>query len=165
MTPRVTRGARRDFAGRDRADRVEELLGPRVLQQEAGSAGAQRLEDVLVALEGRHDQDAGRRTRLGDAAGGLDAVDLRHPDVHQDHVGPGGRDEVERRAAVLRLPDDLQVVLGVEDRAQAATHEVVVVGQGDPDRAGRRHAAIGMRTSTTVPPPAGLVSTKVPPRA
>ena len=50
-------------AASDDADRAEQLLGRVVLQHEAARAGAQRLVDVLVEVEGREYQDARRGRR------------------------------------------------------------------------------------------------------
>jgi hypothetical protein len=52
--------------------RVDEFLGWRVLEQEPAGAGAQRLEHVVVPLEGGEDDDPAGDAGLGDdAAGGL----------------------------------------------------------------------------------------------
>src|SRR4051812_12077391 len=55
-SPRDRRGEQ-GVARRDRAYRVHELLWRRVLEQETARAGAERLEDVLVLLEGGQDDD------------------------------------------------------------------------------------------------------------
>jgi hypothetical protein len=63
--------------------------GSGVLDQEVAGAGLQRLVDVLVGLVGGHDQhlDASQALVGVDALSGLQAVDVRHADVHQ-HPGP-----------------------------------------------------------------------------
>ena len=52
-----------------------------------------------------------------DQAGGLDAVEDRHADVHQHDVGSGALAELDAEPAVLRVADDVDVGLGVEDHA------------------------------------------------
>ena len=62
-------GRQQGLPRRHHPDGSRELLGGRVLEQEAGGAGAQRLEDVLVEVEGGQHQhprlDAGLRRAAG----------------------------------------------------------------------------------------------------
>jgi hypothetical protein len=57
-----------------------------VLEQEAAHACFEGMVDVLVQVEGGQHQDPRPGIRLDEPGGGLDAVHLRHADVHQDHV-------------------------------------------------------------------------------
>ncbi len=50
---------------RDDADRGEQVVGERVLQQEPARTRAQRFEHVLVEVERREDEDACGRGRVG----------------------------------------------------------------------------------------------------
>ena len=50
-----------------------------------------------------------------DLPGRLDAVHLRHPDVHQHHVRGQLVDQADRLDAVGGRADDLEPVLGVDD--------------------------------------------------
>jgi hypothetical protein len=59
----------------------------------------------------------------------LDAVEPRHADVHQDDVGGGDRETVERLASVLCLADHRHVGLGVDHHPQTGAHECLVVDQ------------------------------------
>jgi hypothetical protein len=54
----------------------------------------ERFEDVCVGVVRGQDQDSDlfEAARLDDLAGGLDPVQLRHADVHEYDVGPGGPD-------------------------------------------------------------------------
>ena len=63
----------------------------------------------------------------------LEPVEPRHPDVHQHEVGSQPPRRVQRLLAVDGLAGDLEVVLGVDEHAQARPHEVLVVGDQDPD--------------------------------
>ena len=58
--------------------------------------------------------------------GGLDAVHLGHPDVHQHHVGRQCPDQVDRLRTGGGLPDDLEVP-AVEQGGQRFAEPVVVV--------------------------------------
>jgi len=129
---------RRDqgVAGRHDPHRVEELLGGDVLEQEPAGAGVEGVVDVLVEIERREHQDprpaVGRR--FYDPAGGFDPVEVGHPDVHDHDVGIALAAESHRRGPVDGEPDDVEVVLGGEDRAEGGAHDVLVVGDDDADR-------------------------------
>ena len=63
----------------------------------------------------------------------LDAVELGHADVHQDDVRlepPGLGDRLD---AVRRLADDLDVLLRLEDHAEARPDERLVVDDQDAE--------------------------------
>ena len=60
-------------------------------------------------------------------------VEVRHPDVHQHHVGMQLGHEPDRLEAVVGLTHDLQVVLEVEDRSEAGPQQLLVVGDQDSD--------------------------------
>ncbi len=85
--PAGDRGSDQPLAARDRADRLQEGARLGVLQQEPGGARAQRPEDVLVEVEGGEDEYVGQLL-VDDLAGGRDAVEPGHLDVHQDEIRP-----------------------------------------------------------------------------
>ena len=82
---------------------------------------------------------------LGEAAGRLDPVELRHPHVHQDDVGQQPQRLVDAGAAVVGLADDLDVLLGVEHRRQAAADQRLVV---DHQHLDHRSASSGRQAKT-----------------
>src|SRR5690606_10043198 len=92
--------------------------------------------------------------------GGLQAVGLRHPDVHQDDVRAKLCDEPERLDPVGGLPDDLDVVLAVEDGAEPGADQPLVVGQDDADH---RDSSRGSRALTRSPPPGRSPTWRSPP--
>ena len=61
--------------------------------------------------------------------------------------------------AVLRFADDLEIVLHLEDRAEARPHECLVVGDEDADHA----VPAGSRARTANPPSIALPVSSVPP--
>ena len=163
------RGQQRVARGDD-ADAGGQLLGRDVLEQEAAGARPQRLVDVLVEVEGREHEDAdatvGRRVAAArDPPGRLDAVELGHADVHQDDVRRQASGLVDRLAPVRGLADDLEVLLGVEDHAEARADERLVVGDEDADaHAGSASAApTGSRARTVKPPPGRGPASSSPP--
>ena len=68
-----------------------------------------------------------------DLLGRGQTVELRHPDVHQHDLGLDEGRLADRLVAVLGLGDDLDVALGLQDHPEAGAHELLVVGDEDPD--------------------------------
>ncbi len=116
-------------------ERIAETRSPGrdVLEQETAGARPERGEDVLVEIEGGEDEDPGIAPRRGDAPGRLDPVHRGHPHVHQHDVGRELGRQGDRGGAVAGLADDLQVLLRVEDHAEAEADQLLVVGQQYPD--------------------------------
>jgi hypothetical protein len=167
----------------DHAHGLDEVVGGHVLEQEAGRTSPQRVDDVLVEVVRRQDQHAGRVAELVEPARRLDAVHARHPDVHEDDVGPQRPHLRQRDLAVGGLTDHLDVRLGLQDEAEAGAQQRLVVDQQDADRhdglrvvgawsgegraAGRAGAAgrSGGWRVTTKPPPGRGSARKEPPQA
>ncbi len=89
-----------------------------------------------------HAEDHDRHLRRGgrQLAGGFDAVEIGHADVHHQHVG---RELLRHRngfAAVRCLADHLEIGLTFEHQTQAGAHHGVIVSQHDS-----RHGIIGTR--------------------
>ncbi len=68
---------------------MDEQVRAGVLEQEPFRAGSERAGDMVVGVEGGDDDD---RQWIVDVGAGkparcLDAVEVRHPDVEQAHVG------------------------------------------------------------------------------
>ena len=135
-----------------------------MLEQKAGGAGGQRVEDVLVQVIGGQDHDVRVEAHRGEPTGGLDAVESRHPDVHQHHVGAKAARGLDRRQPVFRFADHLDVRLGLEDHAKAGAHQRLVVDDQNADR----HQAAGLtgsRATTANPPPGRGPALKAPPKS
>ena len=58
----------------------------------------------------------------------------RHPQVHENHVGGENGPLLDCVLAAARLADDLDVVVGRQERAQAAAEHLMVVNDENPDR-------------------------------
>ena len=121
------------FSRGDHADGVDELVGRRVLEDEAGRSCSQRFHDVFVELVGRDDQDL----VIGEAAGCLDSVESWHADVHEDHVGAGVVDDVNGLESVAGLRDDLDSA-SFEQRFEAGADQLLVVYDHHSQRVGHR---------------------------
>ena len=152
--------ARRACAARQASTRSRSAAD---LEHVARRAGLQRLEEVLlVVVHGEH-QHPQRRAAAGELARGLKAGQARHRDVEHGEVDVVAQPLLDRLGAVARLGDHVEVGLGVEDHAQAAADDGVVVGEqdagverhGHADAAAARRAAPRCRAGATARSPAG----------
>jgi hypothetical protein len=116
-----------------RADGPGQLVQGNVLQHEAAGPGAQGGEGVLVQVERGEDEDPRRAVGGHDPPGGLDAVDARHPDVHQDHVGVQFPGQPDRLGPVAGLAHDVDVVGFLQDHPETGPHQRLVIGQQQAD--------------------------------
>jgi hypothetical protein len=132
--------------------------GAGVFGQVAAGAGAQRVDDgAVIGVCGEHEHfDAG--VVFAKAAGGLDAVAVRHPEVHQHDVWPQLDRERECLVAVGCGADHLDPRKQPEKGAESLPDHALVVGHQDAD--GRVHA--GTHSSTRNPPSVGP-AVSVPP--
>ena len=97
-------------------DGLGHLLDRDLLQQVAVGARLDGLVEVVLLVADRQHQDLGARADVPDLPGRLDAVDPRHAHVHEDHVGRQFLGLGDGLLAVVRLGDDLDVVLGARAR-------------------------------------------------
>src|SRR5579884_130930 len=141
-----------------------QVVGGHVLQQEAAGAGPNRVEQVLVEIEGGEDEDPGVG-HPGQAPGGLDPVHPGHAHVHQHDVGGQPPGQFDRLVAIGGLTDDLEVVLTLEDEAEARPDQGLVVHHQDADqapsiprgkRAWTRHPGPGWRGPAWSMPPTAV---------
>ncbi len=101
-------------------------------------------ERVVVRVRGEHEAAHLWRDRL-DLSAHLDPVAVGQADVEDGDVGLEVADHLEPLHRGPGLADDLQVVFGLEQRAQAGPHQLVIV----EDENSNRHLA---NTATGHPP-------------
>ena len=122
--------------------RPSELRGLGVLEQVAGGPGLERRQQPLVLEEARQHDHAGLGSPpapLAQLPHRADAVEPRHHEVHQDHVGlEFARRSSSASSPSCRLADDLEPVLNGQERAQPLAHDRVVVDDEDRDRVSHR---------------------------
>src|SRR4051812_10765226 len=153
--PRRARVERRLAAGGG-ADAVGDVVGGGVLEQVAAGAGVERGEDPRAVGERGEHEHGGLGTLLEHAPGRLDAVDARHVEVHDDHVGLQLAGALDRLRPVGGGADELDVVDRRDEPAEALADHAVVVGEQHPDHA-------GTSISTVVPSPGCERTLSVPP--
>ena len=137
ITRRVTDGERSESPAATVLIAREQLLRGRALEQEAGGAGGQRAEDVLVVLERREDHDPD----VGDAVATISRVAAipSRPGMRtsiRTTSGRCSRTPRARPAPSAASPTTSHAVVAREDGREAGAHEVVVVDEQDAD--GRR---------------------------
>jgi hypothetical protein len=107
----------------------------------ASGAGPQRAQHVLVGVEGRQHDHLRRARPAAQLLGGGEAVDARHPDVHQHDVRRVGVDRGGDLRPVGGLGHEADVVGPGEHHRQGGAHERVVVDDQHADR--RAHGVHG----------------------
>jgi hypothetical protein len=109
-----------------------------VLAHAAGGArGPGSLLDALVE-RGADDQHLAprRRMEVAQTVEDLEAVDVGHPQVEQNHVGPQPLDGLDRRLAAVGLPEELEAAVQADRAAHAAPVHGTVIHDQDADGAG-----------------------------
>ena len=101
-------------------DRLEQVLDDPLLDG--------LLDQVRVAV-GRQDDDRGARV-AGDLAGGREAVQARHLDVHEHHVGQRPAADLDRALAVVDDGHDV-VAQRLQLALQAGGDRLLIVGDQD----------------------------------
>src|SRR2546422_8693095 len=122
-------------AGHDFREHLQDPVGRERLDDEVLGAGRDRFHDQGFLAHGAAHHDHGRGVDLEDLAGGLDAVELRHDDVHGHELGAELAESGNRLAAVAGLADHLVAAAGVvQDVLDHGAHEHGVVHDQHPDR-------------------------------
>ena len=146
------RGEQR-VAGRDDPDGVGELLRPDVLEQEAARARpssprrrTRRGRSVVSTSTRELGVAPDRRRRVASSPSMLWHADVHQHDVRTEPSAPAPTASSPSSAS----PTTSMSVCGLEDQAEAAAHERLVVGDEHADHG--RHASSGRRARTLKPP-------------
>jgi len=124
-------GTEEGFALRDRVEGGKELRGSGILEEIAASAGIEGAHDVgFVGMHAEHD-DAGGGRLFKDGLSGLNAVEERHGDVHNNDVGRQRGRKGDGVAAVIGFADDFEIGLALEESAEAGAHDGMIVCEKD----------------------------------
>ena len=99
----------------DHTNRLDDLLGRRLLQDESTRPRAERGHDQLVEPEGRQHHNARRDLGVSNPPRCLDAVEDRHSDVHEDDVRSERKGLLDCSLTILGLSDDEETVVDLED--------------------------------------------------
>jgi hypothetical protein len=114
--------------------RGHQVLGGQVLEQKTGGARFDRAIHVFIEIECRQDQDPGPPTRRDDLLRSLNAVEIRHSNVHQENVGLLAERKLNCAFAIRSFADHLHVRLSFDYPSQARPDQLLVVSDCDPER-------------------------------
>ena len=109
-------GGEHRLAVGDCTDRFHQARRRGVLEQETRGARAQRLEHQVIGVEGRQHQNPRRIGHREDRLRRAQAVTARHPNVHQDDIGPVLGDDPHRVLPIDRLGNDCDAGVAPEDQ-------------------------------------------------
>ena len=116
------------FPGGDGANGVDDVRLRGILQQIAPRTGLQGLEHIsFIGVHAQNDH-LGLRQMRRDLTAGIDAVQLRHRNVQQHHVGPQFHGKIDRLASIRGLGHHLHIRLAFEQVSKAAANDRVIVG-------------------------------------
>ena len=127
------------IAGGDGANALHKLRPGHVLQEKPTRSGLHRLVDVLVEIKSRQDENVGFGKLRQQLTSRFEPVASRHPDVHQHDLRTQAASLGDDLEAVGGLAHDLDVLLRVENHAEAVTHERLIVGDEDPNHTSSRN--------------------------
>ena len=128
-----------------RAQRRDQLVPRRFLEDIAARPCMQRAFEVGARTMRGEDQDSGRRRGLEDAARGFDAVHAGHRDVEDGDGRTRPRRHVDRLDAIEGPADNLEIALGLQQRAHAIGQQGWSSARSTADLARRHAATVGSR--------------------
>jgi len=88
---------------------------------------------LILRVHREHDH-GGRRRLLAHQASDLETVEPRHRHVHDQRARLEALDEADDLEAVRGLADHLQVLFHLDQAANTAANQVLMVGEYDGDR-------------------------------
>ena len=83
---------------------------------------------LFVGMHGKYD-DFGAREFGHNLAGGIDAVEIGHVQIHDDHAGLQPAGQLDGSPAVFGFGHHRHARLLFNQRTQAIAHDFVIVGQ------------------------------------
>ena len=86
---------------------------------------------MLLASVHRQNDHACHRRHGADTLGRLDAVESRHTDVHQEHIGTLLLRQRDGLTAVHGLADHLEAAEALQEAAHTGPEQIVIVGDED----------------------------------
>ncbi len=111
-----------------RADGLQQIGLRAIFEQISLGAGRQGADqEGLIAVHAQHN-DADVGIALDDLGGGIDAVQLRHGNIHDDDVGRELLGEANGFAAVASFADHFDGRVGLEQELKALADHAVIVG-------------------------------------
>lgn len=146
-------------ASGDDANGLDDLRAGRALEDVAGGARPHGgVEAAVVVAHGEHEHRTGEAVTQ-DAAGGLDAVDAGHLQIHQHDIGMERCGRGDHLVSVGCLADEVEPAGVGDETAQTIAEERMVIGDEDPDT----HQISAHSAETSVPRGRSGRMSRVPP--
>ena len=121
-------------AARHHVQRFQQIAIGDFFQNEAASAGAHRAHDrILIVIHGK-DHDFAFGMIAQDFGSGLDAVQSRQTNIHEDQLRPVQLHELQCVGAGFGFPDHAKFGIALQNGFDAIPHDLVVIHQQDVDR-------------------------------
>src|SRR5215218_6114235 len=157
----LARGSRRKrrLAGRGGVYAAQELLRLRVLEEVAGGAGVEGVEDPRAIGERGEHHHLHLLPGSLDAASRLDPVEARHLEVHEDHVGVRVEGKLDALCSVGRDSDQRDVLRLLQELGEPGPQDRMVVDHEHAD-----HWSASSKV-TSVPRPASERTSSLPSRS
>ena len=111
---------------------LDQIAVGRGLEHVAGCPGLERLEEVLLVVVHREDQDAQLWLALRQFERCLETGHPRHRHVQNREMHIFGERKLDSLRAIAGFGDHLQVRRRVEHHAEAVADDLMVVGEQDP---------------------------------
>jgi len=84
-------------------------------------------QECLVAVHAEHD-DADVGIAFHDLRSCIDPVELRHSNVHHDHIGAELLGHADGFTSIGRLPDNFDVGIGLQEKPETLADDTMIVG-------------------------------------
>lgn len=139
-------GAVEGAAAGDLADGAREGFGRGLFFEETEHAGFAEAFDIGVVAVGGKDEDARHGVGGENLAGGFEAVEDGHGDVHENHIGPEGAGHLDGFAAGACAADQGKMTVGFEQGGEALAHDDVIFGQQNGNKGGHFGAVRALKT-------------------
>jgi hypothetical protein len=117
-----------DFAGMHAMNALHKKIGGGLLQHHAARAEAHGANNIAIVFRGGQNDDArGQRIEIDFLENGQ-AIFIRHAQVEEKNIGLELGEELDALRAILGLPDDGDIFVGIEKLPQAIAKDRVVIG-------------------------------------
>jgi hypothetical protein len=107
--------------------RVHQLLAQHAFQEVPGRTGLQCAKSLGIAAIGRQNNDSRLGKLAADRRDGLDAIQIRHAQVHQRDIWTVFAEQRDGVTTVGRLRDECHIRLTLNDGSHALPQQGVIV--------------------------------------
>jgi hypothetical protein len=113
----------------DRSNGFYQVLSANILQHEAGGAGIEQRENVLIIIIGRQGQDCDARQQGLDPAGRFDTRHVRHSNIYDSHIRVGAFRFAYRLETIAGLGYYADIAFRLQQASSTFADQRVIVGK------------------------------------